>query len=54
MIIDTHTHCYWETLESRIGEIVEHMQYADIRGAIQIGCDIETSKKAINLAKRFP
>ena len=54
MIIDTHSHCYWDTLEPRIEEIVENMKGSGVTKAIQIGCDIETSVKAIDLARRFP
>lgn len=54
MIIDTHSHCYWSTLLPRIEEIISAMQRNNIEKAIQIGCDIETSKQAITLAKRFP
>ncbi len=54
MIFDTHSHCYWETLEPRIDEIVANMKIHGITHAVQIGCDIESSEKAIALARRFP
>lgn len=54
MIFDTHSHCYWDTLEPRIDEIVTNMQKNGVVKAVQIGCDIESSEKAIALAKRFP
>lgn len=54
MIIDTHSHCYWDMLEPRIEAIVENMQQANISHAIQIGCDIKTTESAIALARRFP
>lgn len=54
MIIDTHSHCYWESLEPRIEEIVSNMRTTWVTQAVQIGCDIESSKKAIELARRFP
>lgn len=54
MIIDTHSHCYWETLEPRIDEVVSNMQKNGVIQAIQIGCDVESSQKAIALARRFP
>lgn len=54
MIIDTHSHCYWDSIEPRIDAIVENMQQAQVSNAIQIGCDIKTSEQAINLARRFP
>lgn len=54
MIIDTHSHCYWETLEPRIDEVVSNMQKNGVTQAIQIGCDVASSQKAIALARRFP
>ena len=54
MIFDTHSHCYWDTLEPRIEEILENMQVSWVVKSTQIGCDIETSRKAIALARRFP
>lgn len=54
MIIDTHAHCYWDTLAPRIGDIVLNMRNNNITKAIQIGCDIESSQQAIELAKKFP
>ena len=53
MIFDTHSHCYWENLEPRIDEILDNMQQHNIIHAVQIGCDVETSEKAIALATRF-
>jgi hypothetical protein len=54
MIFDTHSHCYWDTLEPRIDEIISNMEKMGVTKAVQIGCDIESSKKAIALARRFP
>ena len=54
MIFDTHSHCYWDTLEPRIEEIVANMHSQWVMKSVQIGCDRETSRKAIALARRFP
>ncbi len=54
MIIDTHSHCYWENLEPRIEDIVGNMKKMNVSHAVQIGCDAMTSKQAIDLARRFP
>ena len=54
MIFDTHSHCYWETLEPRIEEIILNMQKNGVMRATQIGCDRVSSEKAIALARRFP
>lgn len=54
MIIDTHTHAYFDELASREGEIISNMDAMDVRFAVQIGCDAESSVKAVELAKRHP
>ena len=54
MIFDTHSHCYWDTLEPHIDEIIANMQMHHITQAVQIGCDIDSSLKAISLAQRYP
>lgn len=54
MIIDTHAHCYWDSMLPRIEEIVENMKSHTVTHAVQIGCDIESSQKAIALARQFP
>lgn len=53
MIFDTHSHCYWKTLLPRIDEILENMKKNNVTKALQIGCDINTSKQAILLAKKY-
>lgn len=53
MLFDTHTHTYFPELALRQDEIVASMQESGIRYATQIGCDIETSKQAIELARKY-
>ncbi len=54
MIFDTHSHCYWDTLEPRIDDVLANMYQKWVTKAVQIGCDVESSLKAISLARRFP
>ena len=54
MIFDTHTHSYFPGLADRQYEIVEDMDARGVRYAVQVGCDITTSRQAIDLAKTFP
>lgn len=54
MIIDTHSHCYWDSLVNDIEGILAAMQEKNVVLAVQIGCDIVTSQKAISLAKKYP
>lgn len=51
MIFDTHSHCYWDSLSPRIEEVLANMKSSWVTKAVQIGCDIETSKKALHLAE---
>lgn len=53
MLFDTHTHTYFPELTDRQDEIVASMRVNDIRHATQIGCNIETSKQAIELARKY-
>ena len=54
MIIDTHAHCYWDTILPQIDEIAQNMKQHNVTQAVQIGCDVKTSLEAIDLARRFP
>lgn len=53
MLFDTHTHTYFPELALRQDEIIASMQSNNVRYATQIGCDVETSKQAIELAKKY-
>lgn len=54
MIFDTHAHCYWENIAPRIEDVVLNMKNNRVTKAVQIGCDIQSSEKAIDLARQFP
>ena len=54
MVFDTHTHAYFDQLAEREGELLRNMDERGVRFAVQIGCDAETSRKAVELAKRHP
>lgn len=54
MVFDTHTHAYFDQLAEREEELLRNMDERDVRFAVQIGCDVETSRKAVELAKRHP
>ncbi|NLT67738.1 MAG: TatD family hydrolase [Acidobacteria bacterium] len=51
MIFDTHCHAYWDSLERRQDEVFRNMTEADVRRSVQIGTDLETSRKALDLAR---
>lgn len=54
MIIDTHSHCYFDDLKNKIDEIIANMQSKKVAKSIQIGCDIASSIEAVELAKKYP
>lgn len=54
MIFDTHTHAYFDELAAKEGEVLSNMEKNGVRFAVQIGCDSESSAKAVALAKRHP
>lgn len=54
MIIDTHTHAYFEELAEKECEVLSNMEKSGVALAVQIGCDVESSAKAVALAKRHP
>lgn len=52
MIFDTHSHCYFKELLGREDEVDANARAAGITHTVQIGCDLESSKAAIALARR--
>ena len=50
-IFDTHTHDYFINFDSDREEMLNDDFINGVEHKIQIGCDIDTSKKAINLAE---
>lgn len=53
MLFDTHTHTYFQELADRQDEVIAEMKRNNVRYATQIGCDIETSRQAIGLARKY-
>lgn len=54
MLIDTHSHCYWDTIYPRVHEVIDSMRGYAVTHAIQIGCDMDSSQQAIDLARGYP
>ena len=54
MVFDTHVHAYFEQLAEREDDVLRNMDALGVRFAVQIGCDAESSRKAVALAKRHP
>ena len=54
MLFDTHAHLSFDSLSHTIPEILTRMQEHRVMRSIQIGCDIESSICAIELAREYP
>ncbi len=54
MIFDTHTHTYFDAIAGDQDAIIDEMRANRVVYATQIGCDIKTSRQAIEYARRYP
>lgn len=54
MIFDTHTHAYFDELAAKETGVLSNMRENGVRFAVQIGCDAQSSEKAVALAKKYP
>ena len=50
---DTHAHYHDERFNEDREEVLEKIFESGVTRCIEVGCDIETTKKAINLAKEY-
>lgn len=50
---DTHMHLEDEKFDEDREEVIKKMQNANVKKCINMGCNTETSKKAIELAKKY-
>ena len=53
MIVDTHMHLYDNKFEDIREEVIAEALQLNIKKMIVVGCDFETSKKAIELANKY-
>lgn len=51
MIFDTHCHGYWHGLAHRQAEVRNNMRAAGVTRSVHIGTDLETSRKALAIAR---
>lgn len=52
MLIDTHAHLYWESYLEDLKEVIQRALNAGVSTIINIGVDVETSKKALDQVKQ--
>ncbi|HSG06077.1 MAG TPA: TatD family hydrolase [Nitrospiria bacterium] len=53
-MIDSHTHLYDSQYDADREAVIERARDAGIRFMISVGCDLETSRKALDLAESHP
>lgn len=54
MLIDTHAHLFWESYKDDLEEVLERAKKAGVEKIICPGTNVESSQKAIQLAKKYP
>lgn len=54
VLIDTHAHLDFQQYDADRNEVIRRAAEADVKGIINIGIDLATSKKAIALAEHYP
>src|SRR5215210_6812032 len=54
MIIDTHAHLDYPEFESDFAEMLARADAAEVKQIITIGTSIESSRRAVALAERYP
>lgn len=53
MLIDTHTHLQFKAFEGKVDEVIKRANDSGIEKIIVVGTNLETSKKAIELAQKY-
>ncbi len=54
MLIDTHAHLWWDSYNNDLEEVLARAKSAGVEKMIVPGTDIESSRKAVALAKKYP
>src|ERR1044071_648645 len=54
MLIDTHAHLDFPDFANDLEEVLRRAEEADVRRVITIGTSIESSRRAIELAEKYP
>ena len=54
MLIDTHAHLDFADFASDLGEVLRRAEEAEVKRVITIGTSIEISRRAIELAEKYP
>ncbi len=54
MIFDSHAHYDDEAFDADRDELLTRLFSEDVCGIINVGCNLETSKKSVELARKYP
>ena len=54
MLIDTHAHLFWDSYKDDLEEVFVRAKAAGVTKIIVPGTNVESSQKAIQLAKKYP
>lgn len=52
-MIDTHTHLQFKAFEGKVDQVVKDAREAGVEKIIVVGTNLETSKKAVELAEKY-
>ena len=53
MLVDTHAHLFWQSFEKDRKNVLREAQKQEVEKIIVPGVDVETSRKAIELARQY-
>ncbi len=53
MLVDTHAHLQWASFDRDLEEVLDRARKAGIRYIVNIGFDLEGSRKAVELAEEY-
>lgn len=53
-LTDTHAHLYWDSFQNDLDQVLARAKETGVSYIINIGVDIETSKKALELSQKYP
>jgi len=53
MLFDTHCHLNFQAFDLRVEQVVESAKQVGVKNIVVPGTDIETSKKAVDIAKKY-
>lgn len=54
MLVDTHAHLNFQAFQDDFGEIFKRAQSEGVRKIINVGADLNSSKKAVEIAQKIP